>query len=92
LAGSPWSIASFFEAKQLTVEVYDREFFIDFSFAEKTPAKLVGAPAPCKFSVLNPDQMNASLAQQLAQLGANQRDSNLTIGSEYANKIVVKCP
>jgi len=80
------------KAKLLTVEVYDREFFIDFSFAEKNPAKLVGAPAPCKLSVLNPDQMDASLAQQLAQLGANQRDSNLTIGSQYANKIVVKCP
>jgi ABC-type uncharacterized transport system substrate-binding protein len=80
------------KAKQLTVEVYDREFFIDFSFAEKNPARLVGAPAPCKLSVLNPDQMDASLAQQLAQLGANQRDSTLTIGSEYANKIVVKCP
>jgi ABC-type uncharacterized transport system substrate-binding protein len=80
------------KAKQLTVEVYDREFFIDFSFAEKNPAKLVGAPVPCKLSVLNPDQMDASLAQQLAQLGANQRDSTLIIGSEYANKIVVKCP
>jgi ABC-type uncharacterized transport system substrate-binding protein len=80
------------KANQLTVEVYDREFFIDFSFAEKNPVKLVGAPAPCKLSVLNPDQMDASLAQQLAQLGADQRNPNLTIGSEYANRIVVKCP
>jgi ABC-type uncharacterized transport system substrate-binding protein len=80
------------KAKQLTVEVYDREFFIDFSFAEKNPVRLVGAPAPCKLSVLNPGQMDASLVQQLARLGANQRDSNLTIGSEYANRMVVKCP
>ena len=48
--------------------------------------------APCELAVLNPDQMDVSLAQQHAQPGANQRDSNLTIGSEYANKIVVKCP
>jgi ABC-type uncharacterized transport system substrate-binding protein len=80
------------KAKQLIVEVYDREFFVDFSFAEKTPVKLVGAPAHCKLSVLNPGQMEASLAQQLAQLGAEQRNPNLTIGSEYANKIAVKCP
>jgi ABC-type uncharacterized transport system substrate-binding protein len=80
------------KAKNLTVEVYDREFFIDFSFAEKSPAKLVGAPAQCKLSVVNPEQMNVSLVQQLSQLAAGQRDPTLTIGSEYANKIVVKCP
>jgi ABC-type uncharacterized transport system substrate-binding protein len=78
--------------KDLTLEVYDREFFVDFSFAEKDPAKLVGAPAQCKLTVGKPQEMNAALAQQLSQLGPNQRDSSLTIGAEYANKILVKCP
>jgi hypothetical protein len=36
--------------------------------------------------------MNAALSQQLSQLGPDQRDSSLTIGAEYANKILVKCP
>jgi hypothetical protein len=36
--------------------------------------------------------MDASLAQQFAQSGTKQRDSNLTMGSEYVNKIVVKYP
>ena len=36
------------KAKDFTIEVFDREFFVDFSFAEKNPAKLVGAPAQCK--------------------------------------------
>jgi ABC-type uncharacterized transport system substrate-binding protein len=80
------------KAKDLTIEVFDREFFVDFSFAEKSPVKLVGAPAQCKLSVLNPDQMNADLSARLSQLAADQRDPALTIGSEYANKIVVKCP
>src|SRR6266849_149166 len=80
------------KAKDLTVEVFDREFFVDFSFAEKNPVKLVGAPAQCKLSVLSPEQMNAELSGRLSQLGADQRDPTLTIGSEYANKIVVKCP
>jgi ABC-type uncharacterized transport system substrate-binding protein len=79
------------KTKNLIVEVYDPEFFVDFSFAEKNPAKLVGAPAQCKLSVLNPDQMDASLAKQLAQLGADQRDPTLTVDSQYANKLVVKC-
>jgi ABC-type uncharacterized transport system substrate-binding protein len=80
------------KAKDLTVEVYDREFFVDFSFAEKDPAKLVGAPAQCKLAVARPEEMNAALAQQLSQLGPDQRDPSLTIGAQYANKLVVKCP
>jgi ABC-type uncharacterized transport system substrate-binding protein len=80
------------KAKDLTLEVYDREFFVDFSFADKDPAKLTGAPAQCKLTVKRPEEMNAALSQQLSQLGPDQRDPSLTIGAEYANKIVVKCP
>jgi ABC-type uncharacterized transport system substrate-binding protein len=80
------------KAKDLVLEVYDREFFVDFSFAEKDPVKLVGAPAQCKLSIGRPQEMGASLTQQLSKLGADQRDPSLTIGAEYANKILVKCP
>jgi ABC-type uncharacterized transport system substrate-binding protein len=80
------------KAKDLSLEVYDREFFVDFSFADKNPVKLVGAPAHCKLSVLNPQQMDAALAQQLSQIGPDQRSTGITIGTEFANKIVVKCP
>jgi ABC-type uncharacterized transport system substrate-binding protein len=80
------------KAKDLTIEVFDREYFVDFSFAEKDPVKLVGAPARCKLSILNPEEMNSDLSMRLSQLGADQRDPTLTIGSEYANRIVVKCP
>ena len=80
------------KATELSLEVFDREFFVDFSFAEKSPVALVGAPAHCKLAVINPDQMDASLAARLSQLGPDQRDPTLTIGSEFANKIVVKCP
>jgi ABC-type uncharacterized transport system substrate-binding protein len=79
-------------AKDLTVEVYDREFFVDFSFAKKDSVKLVGAPSQCKLSVANPQEMNAALMQRLSELGPNQRDPSLTIGVEYANRISVKCP
>jgi ABC-type uncharacterized transport system substrate-binding protein len=80
------------KAPDLTVEVYDREFFVDFSFAKKDPVKLVGAPSQCKLSVTNPQDMNAALMQRLSELGPNQRDPSLTIGAEYANRISVKCP
>ena len=80
------------KAKDLSLEVYDREYFVDFSFAEKDPVKLVGAPAQCKLSVARPQEMGAALSQQLSQLGPNQRDPSLTVGAEFANKILVKCP
>ena len=80
------------KAKDLTLEVYDREFFVDFSFAEKDPVKLVGAPAHCKLSIGRPQEMSTAMTQQFNQLGANQRDPSLTIGTEFANKITVKCP
>jgi ABC-type uncharacterized transport system substrate-binding protein len=79
-------------AKDLSIEIFDREFFVDFSFAEKEPAKLVGAPAQCKLTVGRPEDMTPALSQQLSQLGPDQRDPNLTIGAEYANKLLVKCP
>ena len=80
------------KAKDVSFEIYDREFFVDFSFAENNAVKLVGAPAQCKAAVVNPQQLDAMVAQRLGQLGADQRDPSLTIGAEYANKIVVKCP
>ena len=80
------------KVKDLSVEIFDREFFVDFSFAEKDPAKLVGAPTQCKLTVGRPEEMNAALSQQLSQMGPDQRDPSVTIGAEYANKLVVKCP
>jgi ABC-type uncharacterized transport system substrate-binding protein len=78
------------KAKDLTVAVYDPEFFIAFSLDEKEPAKLVGAPANCKLAVGKPQQMSAALAWQLGRLPA-VRNPTLTIGAEYANKLAVKC-
>jgi len=80
------------KAKDVDIEVYDREYFVDFSLAEKEPIRLAGAPAQCKLSVGKPQEMGAALAQRLSQLGPDQRDPSLTIGAEFANRIQVKCP
>ncbi len=59
---------------------------------KRIPVKLAGAPAQCKLTVGKPQEMGAALAQQLSQLGPDQRDPSLLIGSEFANKIMVTCP
>ena len=69
------------EGQGLEIEVYDKAYFVDFSLAEKEPAKLVGAPAQCKLSVGKPQEMGAALAEQLSRLGPNRRDPSLTIGA-----------
>ena len=79
------------KAKDLSVAVYDPEFFIAFELAEKEPAKLVGAPANCKLTLGKPQQMSSALAWQFSRLPA-VRNPTLTIGTEYANRLVVKCP
>jgi ABC-type uncharacterized transport system substrate-binding protein len=70
----------------------DTVLTLHFTLPLKAPVKLVGAPAHCKLSIGRPQEMGAALTQQLSQLGADQRDPSLTIGTEFANKIIVKCP
>ena len=72
------------------MEVFDPEFFIDFTFAEKDPVKLVGAPAACQVKFQRPSDGSAS-AQKLGE--QNFLDGgNATFGAMFANKITVDCP
>jgi ABC-type uncharacterized transport system substrate-binding protein len=79
-----------FKAKELALEVFDREFFIDFSYADKDPVRLIGAPADCKLQFLRPND-GAGAAQKLGEQNfLNGEGSNF--GTMFANKIVVECP
>jgi ABC-type uncharacterized transport system substrate-binding protein len=81
------------KAREILVEIYDVSFFVDFSFADKNPTRLVGAPTGCKVSVALPAQMDVGLAMRLSQLPADVRvDPSLLLGNQFANKVIVKCP
>ena len=69
------------KTQNLDVEMFDPSYFVDFSFAEKTPVKLVGASAQCKLSFVRPGETGS----------AQPTDPN-NWGAQYANKILVKCP
>jgi ABC-type uncharacterized transport system substrate-binding protein len=69
------------KAKDLELEVYDPSYFVDFSFADKDPVKVVGAPAQCKMSFVRPGDNR----------DAPPMDPN-NWGALYANKIQMKCP
>ena len=79
-----------FKTKQLTLEVFDPSYFIDFQFADNDPIKLVGAPADCKLQLERPNDGSESakkLSEQIFQSGDNSN-----YGAMFANKIVVDCP
>jgi ABC-type uncharacterized transport system substrate-binding protein len=78
------------KAKQLAVEVFDPEFFIDFGFAKKDPVTLVGAPAACQMKFQRPND-GAAGAQKIGEQNFLSGD-NSNYGAMFANKITVDCP
>jgi ABC-type uncharacterized transport system substrate-binding protein len=80
------------KAKDLKVEIYDPTYFIDFELAKDAPAKLVGAPAQCKLVTELPRQLTFQEEKALAQVAADEKNTTMTWGQVFANKILVKCP
>ena len=76
--------------KQLVLEVFDPEFFIDFTLAEKAPIKLVGAPAACQMKFERPND-GAAGAQKIGEQNFLSGD-NSNYGAMFANKFTVDCP
>jgi ABC-type uncharacterized transport system substrate-binding protein len=76
--------------RELVLDVFDPEFFIDFKFAEKDPVRLVGAPATCQMTFQRPSDGTAN-AQKLGEQNFASGD-NSNFGAMFANKIRVECP
>jgi ABC-type uncharacterized transport system substrate-binding protein len=76
--------------RQLALEVFDPEFFIDFKFADKDPVRLVGAPAGCQMKFQRPSDGTAN-AQKLGEQNFMSA-GNSNFGAMFANKITVECP
>ncbi len=78
------------KSKELVLEVFDREFFIDFKYADADPVRLVGAPAGCRMQFERPRDGSAG-AQQLGEQ-AFAGGGNANYGMMFANKVTVQCP
>ena len=78
------------KSKELVVEVYDPEFFIDFRFADKDPVTLAGAPAGCAMKFQRPNDGTAD-AQKIGEQNFMNGDAS-NYGAMFTNKIVVECP
>jgi ABC-type uncharacterized transport system substrate-binding protein len=78
------------KSKDVALEVFDPAYFIDFTFAEKDPIKLVGAPAACQMQFQRPNE-NTANALRLSEDNFKDGDTS-NYGAMFANKIAVKCP
>jgi ABC-type uncharacterized transport system substrate-binding protein len=79
------------KGQAVNFEIYDPSYFIDFSFEDKDPVKLAGAPGQCKLNVAKPGDTASPQGKRLSESFFNNPDSS-QIGAQYANKIAVKCP
>jgi len=79
------------KAKDLQVEIYDPEFFIDFGFAEKDAVRLVAAPEQCTAAVEKPNDGNFPSSLRLDK-AFQTSEANAGMGANFANKISVTCP
>jgi ABC-type uncharacterized transport system substrate-binding protein len=80
------------KAKLLKVDIYDPTIFVDFAFDKKTPVHLAGAPSGCKLDVALPREMTFAEGKKLADIPADQPNTSMAFGAEFANKILVNCP
>jgi ABC-type uncharacterized transport system substrate-binding protein len=76
--------------RELALEVFDPSFFISFTFADKDPIRLAGAPAACQMKFQRPDDGTAATQKLGEQNFMNGDNSNY--GAMFANKITVECP
>jgi ABC-type uncharacterized transport system substrate-binding protein len=81
------------KTKELNLEIYDPEYFVDFSFKDvKQPVTLSGAPAACKLTFSKPQDLSVAQGRQLGEAFFNALSAADNWGAQFANKISVKCP
>ena len=81
--------------RAVTVDVYDDEYFAAVSFPAGQPAEFAGEPAGCTNHIRRPEQLDASIAQQLAKIPVSQRELPAelhAVTDRLVNAIEVHCP
>jgi ABC-type uncharacterized transport system substrate-binding protein len=80
------------KAKLVKVEVYDPTIFVDFEWAKDKPAHVVNLPHGCKLDVVLPREMTFAEGKALSQIPADQPNTTMAWGAQFANRILVNCP
>jgi ABC-type uncharacterized transport system substrate-binding protein len=80
---------------KMTMEVFDPQYFVAFTFAKKNPITLYGAPRGCTASYEPPHQLSWKIMAALAAIPVSQHDLPPALqkaAAPLANVIKVLCP
>ena len=80
------------KAKHLNIDIYDPTIFVNFEFAKGDAVKLSNAPAGCKQDTVLPREMTYAEGKKLSEIPADQPNTTMAFGAQFANKILVNCP
>jgi ABC-type uncharacterized transport system substrate-binding protein len=80
---------------KMTLEIYDPEYFVAFTFDKTQPITLYHAPAGCTAQYHPPKPLSASIMMRLSEIPASQHDlppalRDAAVG--LANVITMSCP
>ena len=79
------------KAHSLNIEIYDPSIFIDFEFAKDDAVKFVSKPPGCAGTFELPRELTFQEQKALAQIPADQQNTTMAWGAQFANKIKVTC-
>ena len=74
------------KAKELKIEIYDPT-----AFAKEKAVQLAGAPK-CRLDVVLPREMTFAEGKALSQIPADEKNTTMAWGAQFASKILVHCP
>jgi ABC-type uncharacterized transport system substrate-binding protein len=77
------------KTKQLALEIFDPDYFIEFSSQEKQPVRLVGAPQTCAMTIHSPTDEESTENLRRDNSSGN---ASTSFGAAFAEKIRVDCP
>ena len=81
--------------RSTTLEIFDEEYFVAFTFTDKDPIKLDGAPASCSTQFHKPKELDAQTMAVLAAIPVDQHDlppDLVETASALANSFTIACP
>jgi ABC-type uncharacterized transport system substrate-binding protein len=79
-------------AKFVTLRVSDPEYFIDFEFDDKTPVKLLSAPAGCSATVAKPKPLEEADKTKLTESFFTNLSPGTNFGFKMASSAIIACP
>ncbi|MFD2029921.1 DUF1007 family protein [Ancylobacter dichloromethanicus] len=76
---------------ELALDVYDPTYFVAFQLADDNPVTLAGNAGDCALTLHRPDPAATGSSTTLSEGFFNALTSASQFGSQFANRVTVKC-